>query len=145
LHHPPPASIDPARTGSAGRIRETSLACDRVELPEYVVWSTVAHKGVDAGVALGRERRLAYRALEMGLAYYWRDIGAKYTKEVLQRRIHLIVWLSKLARYPPRDEETSAYTTPPSNPTIMHLCMRWLIKKAPGRFSPRGVSSGAGR
>jgi hypothetical protein len=65
----PHAWLDPARTASAVRIRETSLACDRVELPEYVVWSTVAHKGVEAGVALGRERRLADRALEMGLAY----------------------------------------------------------------------------
>jgi hypothetical protein len=89
------------------------------------------------GVTLSRIRHVAIHSAGENVAVVAQMLGRPAR--------HASGFCFLLARNPPRDEDISASTTPPSNPTIMHLCMSWLIKRRSCRISPRGVSAGAGR
>jgi hypothetical protein len=57
--------------------------------------------GADIGLALADERRTAWVAWQLGLAYNWRELGSWYVAESLARlatgNVHLIVTTSTLA------------------------------------------------
>jgi hypothetical protein len=57
--------------------------------------------GANIGLALADERRTAWVAWQLGLAYNWRDLGPWYVTESLHRlatgAVHLIVTTSTLA------------------------------------------------
>jgi hypothetical protein len=65
------------------------------DFPKFVdvTWSRTQQAGQEPEQCLRGECRHAWRCLNLGVAYYWRGIGAKYSAEVFTRLQAVAIFL----------------------------------------------------